>query len=78
MKRGEGIKKNKHIDSDNSMVVVREKGLWGRVEEGRNGDRTRLYFGQWAHDAVADGVFLSCTLEACTVLLANVIPNKLN
>ena len=47
------------MDTDNSMGIIRPKGGWGQVEEGKqgiNGDRRRLGFGWQEHHACADDV----------------------
>ena len=36
-----------NTETDNSMVIIRGKGVWGEVEEGKgNGDGRKLDF-QW-------------------------------
>ena len=58
MKEGEGIKqKNKNkdkklIDTENSIVITREKGEIGEVEDckgGINGDGRKLDLGWWTY-----------------------------
>ena len=58
MKEGEGIKqKNKNkdkklIDTENSIVITREKGEIGEVEDskgGINGDGRKLDLGRWTY-----------------------------
>ena len=64
MKEGEGTKQ-KHIDTDNSVVIARGKRKWVEVGRRRNG---AFAFGNGCMMQCAHDVLLSCTLETCMVL----------
>ena len=80
--KGEGIKQKtqKLIDSDNSVVITREKERWGEVKEGTgkiNGDGRGLDLGWWTHNTI----YRWCIIELYTWNLYNFInqchPNRL-
>ena len=59
MKEVKGLRK-KHIDTDNSVVITREKKVLGVVEMVKIGKMgmERFCWGQWEHDAVCRQCFV--------------------